>query len=82
MTDCQLVVYSRDGCGLCEAMEAALLREQDRFSFSWERVDVDTSHELYERYNDKVPVLADESGREICRYFLDTGALTRYFAGV
>ncbi len=48
--------------------------------FSVDHVDVDTDSALEARYGDKVPVLADPEGREICHGRLDVEALRRHLA--
>ena len=75
-----LTLYTRIGCGLCEEMEAALPPWQRRLGFEVETVDVDSEEVLARDYGDKVPLLADGDGREICRYFFDESALQAYFA--
>jgi thioredoxin reductase (NADPH) len=43
--------------------------------FTVDTVDVDSSPTLEARYGDKVPVLVDAGGEEICHYVLDPDAL-------
>jgi glutaredoxin len=70
-----LVVYSRDGCHLCDVMEEALVRRGVAFV----KVDVDSDPRIRERFGHLVPVLA-AGEREICRYRIDEGALERYLS--
>ena len=51
---------------------ARLLRA---FGVSFEEVDVDTDESLRERYGDRVPVLTDAAGRELCHGRLDPAVL-------
>jgi hypothetical protein len=51
---------------------ADALRE---LGLAFEKVDVDQRLELALRYGDRVPVLADADGREVCHGRLDTAAL-------
>ena len=73
-----LVLYQRSGCHLCEDLlrELEQLRSEGRFSLAL--VDVDASPELRSRYGDRVPVLEDAQGGEICHFFLDLERLQRY----
>lgn len=73
-----LSFYTRYGCHLCEEMHHELLQHQERYGYSFEVIDVDSSPELQEKYNVKVPFLGcgDE---EICHHFLDLDALHEYF---
>jgi hypothetical protein len=65
-----LVLYVREGCHLCDAMERELEPFVRRFDLRCRREDVDGSIELARRYGHKVPVLVD-GDFEICHYFLD-----------
>ena len=76
-----LVVYSREGCHLCEDMIGVLRELQAQLSFALEVVDVDSDDELAARYGERVPVLVGE-GRELCHYQLDAASLGAYFAKI
>ena len=65
-----LVLYSRDGCHLCEDMIEHLNQLKEDYPFELEIRDVDSLGEWFNRYNELVPVL-ESDGQEICRYFLD-----------
>ena len=67
----QARLYGRAGCHLCEQM-ARLLRA---FGVSFEEVDVDTDEALRQRYGDRVPVLTDAAGKELCYGRLDPAVL-------
>ena len=73
----KLTLYIRHGCHLCEDMEHHLLRLQEALDLSWSTVDIDADKDLFQRYNDKVPVLTGLD-QEICHYFLDEVALRHY----
>lgn len=70
----ELTVYSRNGCHLCEDMEAQLESLSAELAFSLHRVDIDTKPELVERFGSRVPVLMKQD-RFVCEYFLDQSAL-------
>ena len=73
-----LVLYQRSGCHLCEDMLRELEQLRSERAVSLTLVDVDTRPELRSRYGDRVPVLEDAQGREICHLFLDPERLQRY----
>lgn len=54
--DARVVVYSRQGCHLCEAAEATVARVAAERGVDWARVDVDADPELVRRFSDMVPV--------------------------
>lgn len=70
-----LVVYGRDGCHLCEALETELRASRPDLAFA--TVDVDDEPDLARRYGHKVPVLCAGED-EICCHYLDMEALERY----
>ena len=66
-------MYGRSYCHLCEDMARALRA----LGVEFEEIDVDTDAALLERFDQRVPVLTDASGREICHYHLDETALRK-----
>ncbi len=79
--ECDLIVYGRESCHLCQQMILALRKRQAQVAFDFHVVDIDKDPELLIKFNDKVPVLASHfEQREICRYHLDTTALDDYLA--
>ena len=46
--------------------------------FDVEVVDVDADPALEAKYDELVPVLADEEGGELCHYFLDAAKVREY----
>ena len=44
---------------------------------AFEEIDVDADPALEERYGERVPVLTDAQGNELCHYRLDPAALSR-----
>lgn len=75
MTNKRLILYSRTYCHLCDDMLAALHELRGECGFEVSVVDVDADPVLEEKYNERVPVLTTEDGREICHYFLDVAKL-------
>ncbi|MEE9493452.1 MAG: glutaredoxin family protein [Gammaproteobacteria bacterium] len=67
---CDLTLFSRFHCHLCQDMHQQLLQLQAESGFRLEVIDIDTDPMLVAKYNDRVPVLV--SGEQlICEYFLD-----------
>ncbi len=62
MTD-RVLVYTRDGCHLCEVAEADVARICGELGQGFRSVDVDTDPELRAEYGDRVPVIMVD-GRE------------------
>lgn len=75
----ELLLYSREGCHLCDDMLHALRPLQTQMGFTITLIDIDADQVLHEQYNELVPVLVGPEG-EICRYRLDVDALSRHFA--
>ncbi len=76
-----LIVYSREGCHLCDEMIAELQSLMSDYESILSIVDVDADAALEERYGDRVPVLVGEGG-EICHYFLDRSAVNAYLGNI
>jgi glutaredoxin len=53
----EVVVYSRNGCHLCEEAKALLEKEQRRYPFALSVVDVDSDPELVRLFAEEVPVV-------------------------
>jgi glutaredoxin len=68
----KIVLYSRQGCHLCD--DAALLLKRHRLTF--ETVDIDADEGLRARYNECVPVVVVD-GKERFRGRIDEILLLR-----
>ena len=55
--DLRVVMYTRDGCCLCDESWEVLKRFQARHGFVLEAKTVDASAELVQKYSDCVPVV-------------------------
>lgn len=69
-----LVLYSRSGCHLCEAMEEELLPFIHSGEIEVRRIYIDNDEKLQQLYGHRVPVLMYNE-QLICDYFLDPDAL-------
>lgn len=54
---CQVVLYSRKGCHLCDQVKATLARLETRGGFTWREVDIDSDPDLQQKFTDEVPVV-------------------------
>lgn len=66
----RVVVYTRQGCGLCATAERLVAREARRADVVL--VDVDTDPELQRRYHVRVPVV-EVDGREVVETVAEPG---------
>lgn len=65
-----VVVYSRQGCHLCDVVKETLVQTQAKAEFQWREVDIDLDSELRQKYNDQVPVVFID-GRKAFKYYMD-----------
>ena len=63
----EVLVYSRQGCHLCDVVKETLKRLHHRANFEWHEVDIDSDPKLLELYNDSVPVVFI-NGRKAFKY--------------
>lgn len=83
MDETTLILYSTEGCHLCEDAEALLAAAQAQYpSLRWTVVDIADDDTLFERYGWLIPVLraetnAENSGGEL-RWPFDGPALDRF----
>jgi hypothetical protein len=69
-----LKLYGREYCSLCVVMREQLLAQAvSRFELEW--IDIEDIDALEALYGELVPVLTDDSDKEICHYHLDQIAL-------
>ena len=70
----KVTIYSKADCGLCVQAEGMLRELQQEFQFSLEVVDIESEAGLFNRYWDKVPVVAVD-GKEVAGAPIDPRAL-------
>jgi glutaredoxin len=75
-----VVVYSRDGCHLCDVVKETLAQLQDEADFQWREVDIDSDPQLRQKYNDEIPVIFID-GRKAFKYRMDGHQFLRALAG-
>lgn len=62
----ELVLYTRAGCHLCDAMKAEFERARLGRTCTLREVDIDSDPALVERYGRSIPVL-EIAGRAACK---------------
>ena len=75
-----VVVYSREGCHLCDIVKETLAQVQGEADFQWHEVDIDADPDLRQKYNDEVPVVFID-GRKAFKYRMDARQFLRALAG-
>lgn len=75
-----VVVYSRQGCHLCDVVKETLAQAEGEANYQWRAVDIDTDPELRQKYNDEVPVVFID-GRKAFKYRMDKARFLRALAG-
>lgn len=60
----RLTLYTTQGCHLCVDLEARV-ETLSSSPVAWQRVEVSDDETLLARYGERIPVLADEAGREL-----------------
>jgi len=75
-----VIVYSRNGCHLCDIVKETLAQMQGRADFQWREVDIDADPELRQKYNEEVPVVFID-GRKAFKYRMDGRQFLRALAG-
>ena len=78
---CQVVLYTRAGCHLCDEVKATLVRLEKRggLPFLWREVDVDSDPELARQFTDQVPVVFID-GKKAFKYRMDERDFLRRIA--
>ena len=71
----RVVLYERADCHLCD--EVRVLLDRVVGPSAYEHIDVDSDAALAARYGDRVPVLTDAAGNELCHGRLDPAVLER-----
>lgn len=75
-----LVIYSRQGCHLCEQLIEELL-PLTRGQLDFDIRDIDSRPEWQTEYGIRIPVVEYE-GKVVCQYTLDKPAIQRILADI
>jgi hypothetical protein len=72
----EVVLYTRDGCSLCRAAKAQILRVRQQVAFEFREIDIGSEGELYDEHRYDIPVV-EVDGRRAFKYRVDPDALKR-----
>ena len=61
----QIVLYTKEGCHLCEAVKAKLMKLQQEFNLAIEEVDITQDPALLARYRHVIPVVIIDGETEL-----------------
>lgn len=75
-----VLVYSRNGCHLCDVVKATLAQLQPSADFQWHDIDIDADPALRRQFNDEVPVVFID-GRKAFKYHMDPRHFLRALDG-
>jgi len=81
MSMAEVVLYSRDGCCLCDDARAVLQRVRTRHPFALVERDIEADESLLRAYLERIPVVTID-GVEAFELFVDESALTRRLTAV
>jgi glutaredoxin len=70
----EVVLYTREGCSLCEKAKAAILAVRREVQFQFREVDIGWSGDLYEDHKHDIPVV-EIDGRRAFKHRVDAAAL-------
>ena len=72
----EVIVYSRQGCHLCDVVIGSLERLAQHADFTWKVVDIDGEEALRARYDQEVPVVFI-NGRKAFKYHMNEDEFLR-----
>ncbi len=75
----EFIIYSRQGCHLCDVMKDELEAMAMSIKGTIKLVDIDNDPDLNKRFNNQIPVLFVDDV-EICHYKLNKKNLLRFLA--
>ena len=74
----ELIVYSRAGCHLCDALLEELAIYCSQNPYTYQNIEISGDEALEKLYGTRVPVVTFND-KILCEYFLDTAAINVYF---
>ncbi|MDP9296147.1 MAG: glutaredoxin family protein [Actinomycetota bacterium] len=80
MSQKRVLMYTREGCGLCDEARRVLLAERRRTPFELEEIDVEGDDRLELEYGLRIPVVLVD-GEELFELSVDPSALARALDG-
>ena len=75
----QLVLYSREGCCLCDEAREVLIRARSNHPFDLIECNIDEDEALHRAYLERIPVVTID-GVEAFELFVDEAKLERFLA--
>ena len=69
-----VVLYSREGCCLCDDARRVLLRVRDLGGFTFQELDIEADDALFRAYLERIPVVTID-GSEAFDLFVDEAEL-------
>jgi hypothetical protein len=63
----KIALLGKPECHLCEDTEIVVQKVCARLSLSWEKINIEDHHDLYDRYKEEIPVLLVD-GRTLFKY--------------
>jgi hypothetical protein len=73
-----IILYTGQGCGLCEQAETLIQQTDSNVFASLEKVDVRSSTDLYHLYGARIPVLYREDDQSELPWPFDTLQLVEF----
>jgi glutaredoxin len=75
----KVIIFSKEGCHLCEHAKAALMTLAPEFDFALEEVDITTDPDIFEQYQYTIPVM-QINNRIVLETRIDAKKIRRAFA--
>ena len=75
----EVVLYTREGCSLCDKAKAIILAVRREIAFDFREIDIGWSGELYEDYKHDIPVL-EIDGKRAFKHRVDPAALKEWLS--
>jgi hypothetical protein len=72
----QVVLYTREGCCLCDEAREVLVRVRERAPFHFEERDIEADDVVFRTYLERIPVVTID-GVESFELFVDEAELRR-----